>query len=78
MLRARSSAFLFRLVDLAFEQPVFTIPRAREVLGVTHRSAALNVAKLVGAGVVVDRGLGKRPKYFMAQEVLEIIHSETP
>ncbi len=78
MLRARSSGFLLRLVDLAFEQPVLTIPRAQEMLGVTHRSAALNVAKLVDAGVVVDMGLGRRPKYFMARKVLEIIYSETP
>ncbi len=76
--KARASALQLRLVDLAFEQPVFTIPGAQKVLGVTYRSAALNVNKLVDAGIVSDMSLEARPRYFLAHEVLEVIHSEIP
>jgi Fic family protein len=75
---ARGSALLLRLVDLAFAEPVFTIPRAQEVLGVTHRGAALNVSKLVDRGLLRDMGQGRRPRYFLAHGVLEVVGSETP
>jgi len=74
---ARGSGLLLRLVDLAFAEPVFTIPRAQAVLGVTHRGAALNVAKLVDRGVLADMALGRRPRYFLAHQVMEVIGSET-
>lgn len=74
----RGAALLLRLIDLARVQPVFTIPRAQQVLGVTHRSAALNVGKLVDRGVLRDMDLGRRPRFFLAHEVLAILDSETP
>ena len=76
--QARASTLQLQLVDTVFEYPVITIPRAQKVLGVTHRSAALNVGKLVEAGILIDMEVGSRPKFFIAHEVIEIIRSDTP
>ena len=76
--KARASALQLQLVDMVFERPVITISRAQKTLGVTYRSAALNVKKMVDAGILVDMEVARRPKYFLAHEVFEIIHADTP
>lgn len=70
---ARSSSLLPQLVDTLFETPALTINRAAAALGVTHRAAAQNVAKLVDAGVLVDVSTSARSKTFLAQEILHAI-----
>lgn len=47
---ARSSGLLGILVDELFRNPALTIGRTQELLDVTHRSAALNIEKLVAVG----------------------------
>jgi Fic family protein len=76
--QARASALLTRLVDIIFETPYVTIPRAQEKLGVTYRSAKQNVEKLLEANILSEFPIQRRPKIFLAAEVLSIIHSETP
>jgi len=70
---ARSSGLLGVLVDALFEAPALTIPRAVQLLDVTHRAARLNVEKLVEAGVLVEVGERARNRLFLAPEILRAI-----
>lgn len=70
---ARASALLPRLVDLIFERPVITVRAAQEALGVTYRSAQLNVEKLVKEGILTE-AISDRPKFYAAYQVLDIVH----
>jgi Fic family protein len=67
---ARSSGLLLKLLDALFENPAITLPQAAKLLQVTHRSAALNVEKLVKAGVLREITKRSRNKLFVAREVL--------
>ncbi len=70
---ARSSGLLARLVDNLFETPALTINRARDVLGVTHRAATLNVEKLADAGIVSELQSGGRQRVFLAVDILRAL-----
>jgi Fic family protein len=71
--QARTSALLLRLADSLFESPVLTIPEAQRRLGVTYRSAQLNVGKLVAAGILRQAGESSYGKTFVAGGILAII-----
>jgi len=61
-----------QLVDALFDVPMLTIPRARDVLGITHRAATLNVEKLVDFGLLREIRHGGRPRLFVAREVMRV------
>jgi hypothetical protein len=69
---ARTSALTLRLAELLFEHPVLTIPQAEQALGVTYRTAKLNVDKLIEAEILVHAGQSTSGKVFVAREVLHI------
>jgi Fic family protein len=69
---ARTSALTLRLAELLFEHPVLTIPQAEQALGVTYRTAKLNVDKLIEAEILVHAGQSTSGKVFLAREVLHI------
>lgn len=73
---ARSSALLMRLVDDLFEYPVISISQARARLGITHRSAALNVQKMVDAGILTEVTGRQRYRLFLARGILGVIDEE--
>lgn len=73
---ARSSALLLKLVDALFAYPATWIARARKQLGVTHRSAQLNVEKLVAAGILAERTGRQRNRVYLAPEILAIIEAD--
>lgn len=73
LMQARASALLPRLVDSLFESPLLTIPQAQRILNVTHRSARLNVEKLVKAGILRQLGEFSYGKMFVAEEILRTI-----
>jgi len=75
---ARSSALLLRLIDNLFNHPVITLPRASSVLGITHRSASLNVQKLADAGILQEITGRERHKVFVARKIMEIIEEQMP
>ncbi len=70
---ARSSALLGVLVDTLFETPALTIPRAAKALDVTHRTARLNIGKLVDAGILTEVGERTRNKLFLATGILRTV-----
>lgn len=65
----RSSGLLPMLVDELLRSPVLTAAAARKALGVTHRTALLNLTKLVTAGILVEVTRGKK-RLFLAPEVI--------
>jgi Fic family protein len=67
---ARMSALVLSLVDSLFEQPALTIASARARLDVTPRAAALNVQKLVDAGILREITGRARGRVFLADEIL--------
>jgi Fic family protein len=69
---ARTSALTLRLAELLFEHPVLTIPQAEQALGVTYRTAKLNVDKLIEAEILVHAGQSTSGKVFVAREILHI------
>jgi Fic family protein len=70
---ARSSSLLGALVDGLFEVPALTVGKARDTLGVTHRSASLSVARLVEAGILAEIGNRTRNRLFVAPGILAAI-----
>lgn len=73
---ARSSALLGVLTDALFERPALTIPHAAKLLDVTHRTARLNIGKLVDAGILVEVGQRPRNKLFLATGVLRAVEGQ--
>jgi Fic family protein len=71
---ARASSLVPLLVDALFETPAMTMKRAMTVLGVSHRAATLNVAKLVDEGIVDELDTPGRTKIFLAAEILRTIN----
>lgn len=74
---ARSSGLLPRLVDALFDVPVLTIPRAREILAVTHRAASMNIDKLLAAGIIVEVPTGHRPRTFIAPAIIDAVEGRS-
>ena len=71
--RVRASAKLIRFVDLLFDRPVVSIPRVQTLLGVTYRAAMLNTNRLVREGILSELPGTRRPKFYIAREILNII-----
>lgn len=72
----RASASAMRLVDALFDVPVITIPRAKTLLGVTHRAASLNIDKLVELEILREVQHGRRPRLFIAPEVMRVVEAD--
>lgn len=73
---ARASALLLQLADHLFDSPVITIPEAERLLGVTYRSAQLNVEKLVDADILRQVGEADYRKTFVAGEILDVVGTD--
>lgn len=71
----RSSALPLVLVDELFTRPYLTFGAARHVLGVTFRSAQLNVRKLIAAGILEELPGRSYGKIFVAREVLDVLEA---
>lgn len=67
-----------QLVDALFETPALTISRAAKELGVTHRAAAQNVAKLVDAGILTELPVRGRTRVFLAEEIIRTVNGPGP
>jgi Fic family protein len=72
---ARASALLLRLVDELFSFPAISTRNASELLGVTPRSAQLNIDKLINAGILEEATGQKRNRVYIAREIVAAIES---
>lgn len=73
LMAARSSSLPLRLVDELFMRPAITIGAAQSALGVTWRSAQMNVEKLVRAGIVEEVTRQPRNRVYLAREIVDIL-----
>jgi hypothetical protein len=65
-------------VDELFTIPAMTLGRARELLGVTHRAATVNVERLVQAGVLVELERSGVQRFFIAADIINVIEGSPP
>lgn len=72
---ARASALLLRLVDELFSFPAITARMATDALGVTPRSAQLNIDKLIDAGILEEATGQKRNRVYVAKEIISAIEA---
>lgn len=75
--QARTSASLLRLAEHLFEEPVITIPRAAEVLGVTYPPAQRHVRRLVDEGILVPIGEKAHGRTFVCPDILDVLSAST-
>lgn len=73
----KGSALPALLTDALLDAPFLTVPRARELLGVTHRAAAQHVQRLVDLGILQPYGPVRRPRLYHAPQVIEIVNDGT-
>lgn len=73
--QARSSALLMRIIDNLFEQPVTTIPGTQRLTGLSYRAAQNNIERLVSYGVLMPGPAWRRPRYFVASELIQAFES---
>jgi Fic family protein len=73
---ARASALVLRLIDDLFGRPYLTISQAAERLGVTFRSASLNVGKLVKAGILEELPGRNYGRIFRARAIVEVLEAQ--
>lgn len=72
---ARSSALQLRLVDHLFAYPAITANQAAKLLKVTHRSAQLNIEKLIRKGILKEATGKQRNRVFIAPQIVKIIEA---
>jgi Fic family protein len=73
LLTISASARLLQLAESLFEAPVLAITDAQKLLGVSNRSARLNVEKLLNVGILRQVGDGDYGRTYVAGEVLDIL-----
>lgn len=74
----RGSGLPTLLVDALFDLPMLTIKRAQGVLGVTPRAAAMNIERLVAAGILRELEARGRQRWFRADEIMSAVEVEIP
>ena len=72
--KARQSALIPRIIDLAFERPYMTVTYIAERVGVTYQAASNNIATLVKSGIAHE--IGSHPKIIVFQEILAALRIE--
>jgi Fic family protein len=73
----KAPARALHLVDELFASPVLTSKRAREILGVTFRSAQQNIDKLVAAHILREATGKPKNRIYLATGILERIEGVT-
>jgi len=72
---ARASALVLRLIDDLFSRPYLTVSQAADRLGVTFRSASLNVGKLVKAGILDELPGRSYGRVFRARAIVDVLEA---
>lgn len=72
----RESASALRLADSLLENPIISVPRAQEILGMTYRGAQRVVATLVRHGILIPLDERSYRQSFVARDVLLSIFTE--
>ncbi|MEW6183033.1 MAG: Fic family protein [Bacillota bacterium] len=70
---SRSPSTVFRLVDLLFQSPVITIPKASKYIGTTYMPASHHVREFIKAGILREVGGRSRNRLYIANEILDTV-----
>lgn len=73
LIGARASALPLRLADELFARPAVSVSRVCDVLGVTRRSAQINVDKLVAAGILREATGKQRNRVYVADDIIRAV-----
>jgi len=73
--KSRSSALLLTTIDQLFRYPAFTIPRLKDLLGVSYPTAQQIVEKLADADILDEATGRSRNRVFYAAKVFEIVEN---
>lgn len=73
---ARASNLPLKLVDELFSSPMVTAKKAAELLGVTQRSAQLNIDRLIRIGALKEATGKQRNRVYVAPEILRVIEED--
>jgi Fic family protein len=63
------------LVDQLFAYPAITTNQVAKLLKVTHRSAQLNIEKLIRKGILREATGKQRNRVFIAPQIVKIIEA---
>ena len=74
--RNKTSVNVVRLTESLFANPAVTVTSAASELGVTYRSAKNIIDQLVGFGILMELGVRKRNRIYVAQDIVNLF--ETP
>lgn len=69
--RSQAPALALKLPVHLFEQPVIGSPAFAKHLGVTARTANLNIAKLMRAGLIQEANGRKRGRLYLAAGIMD-------
>ena len=72
-MKMTNSTLIMAVIDMLFERPAVTITTIKERLGVTFRTAQLNVEKLVADGILVEVTGKERNRIYLASEIVRIV-----
>jgi cell filamentation protein, protein adenylyltransferase len=72
----RASGLLLQLLAQLFSYPAVTVGQTAARLGVTPRSAQLNIEKLVHHGILVEATGRQRNRVFMAPAIIRIVEAQ--
>ena len=70
---ARTSSFIFTMIDELFRNPALTIATTAKLLKVTARAAAQNVQRLIKLGILQEKTGRKRGRVFVASDIIDIL-----
>jgi Fic family protein len=70
------AASVLQLVDSLFQTPIVSIPQAKALLGMTFRSAQLNVHKLVDKGYLTEVTGQQRNRLYLAKPISKILTAD--
>ena len=73
---ARAPAASQLLIDALFERPIVTVANAMTATGLTYPGAAKNLRRLEGLGIIDEMRHTRRPRAFVAREILRMIDDE--
>ena len=75
---ARSSALLVKLIEKLFDRPAVNVAGTARFLGITQRSASLDIGKLVDAGILEEATGRSRGRIFVARDLVRLVEEDLP
>jgi Fic family protein len=69
----KASHSMSKIVDFLFSNPIITVSRAKNYVGITYHSAQNAILSLKEMGILQERGYKQRGRTFIAHEIMAIL-----